>query len=131
MNRIMKFAITSAVAATMATGAVAVAGMGVSSAAPRQAATKAAACSVSVKNYAFPRVATTYGAGSAGTVKVAPVNNGTIKVSAVHPARGWLYFVDTSSGSSVDVYFHNGRHNIKFEAEINDAGGLTARLTSC
>jgi len=30
----------------------------------------------------------------------------------------------------VDVYFHRGSHTVKFEAEINDLGTLTIRVTT-
>jgi hypothetical protein len=131
MNRMMKLGISTAAAASMATGAFALAGPGLASASPRQVGATPASCAASARNYAFPRATTTYRAGGAGTVAVAPVNRGTIKVAAVHPAKGWHYFVDTASGSSVDVYLHRGGHNVKFEAEINDAGGLTVRVTGC
>jgi len=49
----------------------------------------------------------------------------------VTPAKGYRAVVDSSSGSSVDVYFHHGKHTMKFEAEINDAGGLTILVTTC
>ena len=62
---------------------------------------------------------------------VTKVNSGTIKVVKVSSSVGWRAVVDSSSGSSVDVYFHQGKHTVKFEAEINDAGGLTVRVTPC
>jgi hypothetical protein len=130
MNRMSKLGITVASVA-LASGSLAVAGIGVASASPRSTAATASACAASAKNYPFPAAVRTYRAGAAGSVSVAPVNSGTIKVASVHPATGWRYFVDSSSGSSVDVYFHRGTHNIKFEAEINDFGGLTVRVTGC
>jgi hypothetical protein len=98
-------------------------------AAPVQLA--AAHCVAPRHNYAFPSKPATYRAGAAGSVTVAPVDAGTIKVNAVHPARGYHAFVDSGLGSSVDVYFHNRASNVKFEAEINDAGGLTVTITTC
>jgi hypothetical protein len=130
MNRISKLGVT-VVSIALASGTLAVAGIGVASASPRSAAVTASACATSVRNYPFPAAVTTYRAGAAGSVSVAPVNSGTIKVASVHPATGWRYFVDSTSGSSVDVYFHRGIHRIKFEAEINDFGGLTVRVTGC
>jgi hypothetical protein len=130
MNRISKLGIT-VVSVALASGSLAIAGVGVASASPRPAAVTASACAASAKNYPYPNAIRTYRAGAAGSVSVAPVNSGTIKVASVHPATGWRYFVDSSSGSSVDVYFHRGTHNIKFEAEINDFGGLTIRVTGC
>ena len=56
---------------------------------------------------------------------------GPASASAVHRARGYRSFVDSGWGSSVDVYFHNRTSNVKFEAEINDSGGLTVTVTTC
>jgi hypothetical protein len=89
------------------------------------------ACSITARNYAFPRARTTYRAGAAGSVTVAPVNRETIKVVATHPALGWRATVDSVIGSSVDVYFHRVGHSIAFEAEINDGGGVTVTVRSC
>jgi len=54
-----------------------------------------------------------------------------IRVLSVHPAKGWSARVDSSSGSSVDVYFRSHNHTLKFETEVNDWGGLTVIVTSC
>jgi hypothetical protein len=81
----------------------------------------AASCRATHHNYPFPAKATNYGAGAAGSVTIAPVNKGTITVVRVHRSPGYRSFVDSGSGSSVDVYFHGHRHAIKFEAEINDS----------
>jgi hypothetical protein len=62
---------------------------------------------------------------------VAPVNRQTIRVVATHPALGWRATVDSSVGSSVDVYFRRAGHSIAFEAEINDWGGVTVTVLSC
>ena len=48
-------------------------------------------------------------------------------MATVHAAKGWRVAIDSSVGSSVDVYFRHVTHTLKFEAEINDAGGLTVR----
>jgi len=151
MNRMIKLGGGSLLATSMLAGSLALAGSGVASAANGQrhlssrAATAAvvsprfestrpaapAACSTVARNYGLPQAPTWYRAGPAGSVMVGKVNSGTIKVVKVHAARGWRAFVDSSSGSSVDVYFHQGKHTLKFEAEINDAGGLTIRVTPC
>jgi hypothetical protein len=68
---------------------------------------------------------------TAGSVTIAPLHHGTIRVVRATAAPGWHAYVDSSSGSSVDVYFRSGHHMVKFEAEINDAGGLTITLTKC
>jgi hypothetical protein len=82
-------------------------------------------------NYPFPHGPKSYRAGAAGTVTVAPVNSATIKVAAVHAARGYRAFVDSGQGSSVDVYFTSHTRSVKFEAEVNDGGGLTVTVTTC
>jgi hypothetical protein len=91
----------------------------------------AASCQAARHNYAFPRQLASYAAGGAGSVTVAPVNAGTIKVAKVHSARGYRAFVDSAQGSSVDVYFRGHARSLKFEAEINDARGLTVIVTMC
>jgi len=90
-----------------------------------------ASCAAAHHNFAFPRTPTSYRAGAAGTVTVAPVNAGTIRVAGVRSAPGYRAFIDSGRGSSVDVYFRSHTHNVKFEAEINDAGGLTVTVTTC
>ncbi|HKH88572.1 MAG TPA: hypothetical protein VKA05_07095 [Acidimicrobiales bacterium] len=80
-------------------------------------------------NYPLPKTPTWFRAGSAGSVMVAKGNSGTIKVVKVSAAKGYKAVVDSSSGSSVDVYFRHGNHTLKFEAEVNDSGGLTVRVT--
>ena len=89
------------------------------------------ACSVASRNGGLPKTATLYSAGSAGSVRIATLNSGTIRVISVSAATGYRASVDSASGSSVDVYFRHGTHTVKFEAEINDAGGLTTRVTTC
>jgi hypothetical protein len=129
MNRITKLGISALMAASVAAGAVGIAGSGVASASTKPSVVSA--CSVKATNYAYPRTATRYRAGTAGSVSVAGVTSATIRVASLQPAAGWRSFVDTSSGSSVDVYFSSGTHRVKFEAEINDWGGLTITVTSC
>jgi len=151
MNRMIKMGGASFLAASMLAGSLALAGAGAASAtagqrhsspgsagaaltSQRVTSTKPAApaaCSARTRSYSLPNAPTWYRAGTAGSVMVGKVNSGTIKVVRVSPARGWRALVDSSSGSSVDVYFHQGKHTLKFEAEINDAGGLTVRVTSC
>ena len=132
MNRLIMASASALVAAsTAASGLLAgpASASAVHRAAPAQQA--AAQCAAAHHNYRFPSGPATYGAGVAGSVTVAPVNAGTIKVTAVHPARGYRAFVDSGWGSSVDVYFHNRTSSVKFEAEINDSGGLTVTITTC
>ncbi|MGD0082781.1 MAG: hypothetical protein ABSD78_06230 [Acidimicrobiales bacterium] len=80
-------------------------------------------------SYPLPKTPTWYRASSAGSVMVAKVNSGTIKVVKVSAAKGYKAVVDSSSGSSVDVYFRQGTRTLKFEAEVNDSGGLTVAAT--
>lgn len=132
MNKILIAGVGAALAASVASSGLMLAG-------PASAATvratgpvvAAASCRSAHHNYAYPAKATSYGAGAAGSVTIAPVNKGTIKVTAVHRALGYRAYIDSSSGSSVDVYFHNSAHRVKFEAEINDSGGLTVTVTTC
>jgi hypothetical protein len=134
----MRFDLKKAAVAVAMTASATAAGLalvgatGASAAVPPAAVRSAGvACAVTARNYVFPRVATTYRAGAAGSVTVAPVNRGTIRVVATHPAWGWRSTVDSAVGSSVDVYFHRAGHSVAFEAEINDWGGLTITVTSC
>lgn len=132
MNRILMAGASTVLAASVLAGGLALA-------APAGAATSraaasmftAASCRAAHTNIPFPSRATTYAAGAAGSVTVAPVNKGTIKVTAVHPSPGYRAFVDSSRGSSVDVYFRGHSRHLKFEAEINDTGGLTVTVTTC
>lgn len=87
-------------------------------------------CTAPHYDYAFPSKRTRYRAGTAGTVTVAPVNAGTIKVASVRRAPGYRAFVDSATGSSVDVYFHSHLRGVKLEAEINHSGGLTVTATT-
>jgi hypothetical protein len=133
MNRLFMAGASALLAASTAAGGLLLAGPASASAVHQSAPARQAAvrCTAPHHNYKFPSKATNYAAGAAGSVTVAPVNTGTIKVAGVHPARGYRAFVDSSWGSSVDVYFHNRVSNVKFEAEINDAGGLTVTVTTC
>src|SRR5258708_891754 len=111
MNRLTMMAISTLTVAATAAG-----GLGVASAATARttAGSRPAAvarCGASHRHYPFPTHAETLKAITAGSVTIAPV--------------------DTGRGSWVDVYFRSGRHVIKLEAEINDAGGLTVTLTNC
>ena len=98
----------------------------------RHASSRPAASVASPKapgSYPLPKTPTWYRASSAGSVMVAKVNSGTIKVVKVSAAKGYKAVVDSSSGSSVDVYFRQGTRTLKFEAEVNDSGGLTVAAT--
>lgn len=134
MNRFLTAGATALVTASMAIGGLLLAGPASASAGHRAAAMRPAAtatCTVIRHRYPFPRGATRYAAAAAGTVTIAPVNRQTIKVTKVAAAPGYKYFVDTAKGSSVDVYFHNKTWKVKFEAEVNDRGGLTVKATTC
>lgn len=134
MNRLTMIGVSTLAAAGLAVGGVAVAtsasaGTGYHPASVRSAAS--ASCRIVRHNHAFPTATTSFKAGRAGSVSIAPVNSGTIRVAAVHHAAHWRGYVDSGRGSSVDVYFRSGTHRIKFEAEINDSGGLTVTVTAC
>ena len=133
MNGLTKMGVTSLLAVSMAACGGAMAGAAGAATGPRAASARPAlaACPAQHRNYPFPKAATTYKAGAAGTVTVAPVNAGTIKVVKASAAKGYRAHVDSSRGSSVDVYFTSSTHRVKFEAEINDSGGLTITVTTC
>ena len=132
MNRFLMAGASAALAASVAIGGLLLAGpAGASVTAVAAPPTAAAKCTATAHNYPFPRGQKSYGAGVAGTVTVAPVNSGTIKVAAVHAARGYRAFIDSAQGSSVDVYFTSHARSVKFEAEVNDWGGLTVTVTTC
>lgn len=132
MNRTLMAGAGAALAASVAAGGLLMAGPASASAAHQAAPPAAlAACSAAHHNHPFPGGPTTYRAGTAGTVTVAPVNHQTIRVAGVHAAPGYRAFVDSRRGSSVDVYFRSHARRVKFEAEINDAGGLTITVTTC
>jgi len=130
MNRFLMAGASAALAASVAAGGLLLAGPA-SASATAAAAPPIAKCAAKAHNYPFPHGPKSYGAGAAGTVTVAPVNSATIKVAAVHAARGYRAFVDSAQGSSVDVYFTDHGRSVKFEAEINDWGGLTVTVTTC
>jgi hypothetical protein len=125
--------VSSLLAAVTVAGGVAMAGAAGAVTAPRVASARPAlaTCSAQHRNYPFPKAATPYKAGAAGTVTVAPVNARTIKVVKASAAPGYRAHVDSWRGSSVDVYFTSSTHRVKFEAEINDSGGLTITVTTC
>ena len=134
MNRFATAGIGTLAVAAMAAGGLAVATSAGAATSHHVAPARLAAsarCRAAPHNFPYPKTTTTYRAGVAGAVSIAPVSSGTIKVSAVHYARHWHGYVDSGRGSSVDVYFRSGTHRVKFEAEINDGGGLTVTVTSC
>ena len=134
MNRFLMAGASALATASMAAGGLVLAGPASASAAHRAAALRpavTATCTVTRHRYPFPGGPTRYAAGAAGSVTVAPVNPQTIKVAKVAPTAGYKAFVDTARGSSVDVYFRNQTSRVKFEAEINDFGGLTVKVTTC
>ncbi len=133
MKQILKIGAGSLVGASALAMALAFAGPGMASATQRHPSSSPATASVrpaTSKNYPLPSTAAWYRAGTAGSVKVVAVNSGTIKVVRVSAAKGYRVLVDSASGSSVDVYFRHGTHTVKFEAEINDSGGLTVLVTT-
>jgi hypothetical protein len=77
-----------------------------------------------------PTKATTYLAGPAGTVTLAP-GPGGLKVIAVHRNIGWSSYIDTAAGNSVDVYFRHLTSHVKFEAGIEDNGLMQRLITTC
>ena len=134
MKRIFKIGTGSVIGASTVAIALALAGPGTALAATTQRHSTTAQATLTVlptstKAYPLPKTATWYRAGVGGSVKVAAVNAGTIKVLSVSTAKGYRATIDTASGSSLDVYFRHGGHTIKFEAEINDSGGLTVLVT--
>ena len=133
MNRLAKMGVSSLLAAATVAGGVVLAGAASAATAPGAASARPAlaTCAAQHRNYPFPKAATTYKAGAAGTVTIAPVNAGTIKVVKASPAGAYRARVDSARGSSVDVYFTSSAHRVKFEAEINDSGGLTVTVTTC
>jgi hypothetical protein len=134
MNRFLMAGAGAVVTASLAAGGLLLAGPASASAGHRTAALRpaaATACTTARHQYPLPGGPTPYAAGAAGTVTVAPVNPQTIKVAKVAPAPGYKALIDSARGSSVDVYFHNQTSRVKFEAEINDLGGLTIKVTTC
>ncbi len=137
MNRLTMIGISAAtVAATAASALTVASAASAANTAPARAAAGSrpaavARCVPSHRNYAYPRHAETFTAMSAGSVTIAPLHRGTIRVVTAKAAAGWHAYIDSSRGSSVDVYFRSGKHMVKFEAEINDAGRLTITLTRC
>ena len=77
-----------------------------------------------------PTAATTYPAGPAGTVTVAP-GPGGLKVVSVHANHAWSSLVDTPSGNSVDVYFRHLTSNVKFEVGIEGNNLMQRVVTTC
>ena len=133
MNRLAKMGVSSLLAVVTVAAGAAMAGAAAAATVSRAGSARPslATCPAQHRNYPFPKAATTYKAGAAGTVTVAPVNTGTIKVVKASPAKGYRAHVDSWRGSSVDVYFTSSTHRVKFEAEINDSGGLTITVTTC
>jgi hypothetical protein len=132
MNRLTMTGISATALAATAVGALALAApAGAAPSVTRARTVVAAACHATHHNYRFPKHPETFAAWNAGSVTIAPAGRRTIRVAGVKPARGWRAYVDTRRGQSVDVYFRSGRHLVKFEAEVNDAGGLTITLSNC
>ena len=134
MNRIAMMGISAlTVAATTAgtLGLAAPAHAATTGTAARSATMTAASCAVSRHRYPYPKGQETFRALTAGSVTIAPARHHTLKVVGVKPATGWHAFIDSRRGSSVDVYFRSGKHRVKFEAEVNDSGGLTVTISKC
>jgi hypothetical protein len=86
MNRIKRMALSTVAAGSVAAGALAFAGAGTASASPRAPlGAVSMTCTTTAHNYAFPNPTVTYLAGRAGSVSLAPVNSGTIKVTDIRP----------------------------------------------
>ncbi len=135
MKRIFKIGTGTVVAASMLATVLTLTGPGAASATvvQRQSSSSAptgVARPSSSRSYPLPRTATSYRAGAAGSVRIIAVNSGRLRVVTVSSAKGYRASIDSSSGSSVDVYFRHGAHTVKFEAEINDSGGLTVLVTT-
>jgi hypothetical protein len=131
MNRILLAGASTILAASALGGMVAAGPASAATSRPTAQPASARTCHPTHHNYPFPSQPRTFAAAVAGSVTVAPVNSGTIKVTHVHRAPGYRSFIDSARGSSVDVYFSGNHRSIKFEAEINDAGGLTVTVTTC
>lgn len=134
MNRFLMAGASALLTSSVAAGGLLLAGPASASAGHTAASLQpavAASCTFAHHRYPFPGGPTPYAAGAAGSVTVAPVNPGTIKVASVQKTLGYQAFVDTARGSSVDVYFHNQTTRVKFEAEVSDVGGLTVKVTTC
>jgi hypothetical protein len=134
MNRITMMGISALTVVATTAGAlslVAPANAATTSTAARSATVTAASCAVSRHKYPYPKGRETFQARTAGSVTIAPARHHTVKVVGVKPAKGWHAFIDSRRGSSVDVYFRSGKHRVKFEAEVNDGGGLTVTISKC
>jgi septal ring-binding cell division protein DamX len=133
MNRLAMIGLSTVTAATTATVGIAAATSASAATSHRAAASQAASasCQVARHTVAYPKAATSFQAGAAGWVKVAPAKRHTLRIAGVTPATGYRAFIDSRSGSSVDVYFSSRHRHAKFEAEVNDAGKLTVTVTSC
>ena len=134
MNRLTMMGISALTVAATTAGAlslIAPASAATTRTAARSATVAAANCAVSRHNYPYPKGSETFKARAAGSVTIAPARHHTIRVTGVQPATGWHFYIDSRSGSSVDVYFRSGKLRVKFEAEINDGGGLTVTLSNC
>jgi hypothetical protein len=120
---------------SLAAGAAVPTGLAASAAAlPASAAPAVAAvtCTTKWTRTTPPTGPTTFPASPAGSVTIGPGRyTGTVKVLSVAPATGWQYFVDTASGNSVDVYFHNSLHRVKFEAGIESPTLMVVMVRVC
>ena len=131
MNRILMAAASAIMVTSVAAGALQIAGPAGAATTRAAASSAAATCRTTHHNYPFPSQPKTFKAGPAGSVTIAPVNSGTIRVASVQRAAGYHAYVDSWRGSSVDVYFRGHSRHVKFEAEINDSGGLTVTVSTC
>ena len=131
-----RFLVTSAALALPAVGLSTVAATSIAGTGAAGAATTAAAiCTVSKSFAAYPSSSETFkvnvGPTGIGTVAVAANGPGLIRVTSVTHATGYSSFVDSRSGSSIDVYFNGGGHRVKFEAEVTDKGNLLLTTRVC
>jgi hypothetical protein len=99
------------------------------------ATTTTTTCNVSKSLAAYPVSPETFnvnvGTASIGKVAVAANGPGLIRVTSVTHAAGYSSFVDSRSGSSIDVYFRGSGHRVKFEVEVTDNGNLLLTTRVC
>jgi hypothetical protein len=131
-----RFLTTVAALAIPAVGLSTVAATSVAGAGSAGAATiTTTTCTVSKSFAPYPVSPETFnvklGSAGIGTVTVAANGPGLIKVTSVTHAAGYSSFVDSKSGSSIDVYFTGGGHRVKFEAEVRDRGNLLLTTRVC
>ncbi len=106
---------------------------GVAVAAPAHGATTVAkpACTATNKWVSYPKAATKYAAGTAGTVTIAPRSGHTLKVAGVTKAAGWTASTHQGAGKSLEVLFRKGSKRVTFDADVEDGGRVRIVVVSC